>query len=336
MVSLSILIPTYNRCNKILRLLKIIDEEMYLYNTEVNLKILVSDNHSSDKTEELISNFKTDKFEYNYYRQNNNLGFDGNVDFLYQQAKTDYIWFIADDDIPLPGSIKNILNILNNNTPDVLFFSFIQPPDPKYTRNMSSDYSVSCNIITNPPKMVEYVSNCWKLSTYVLKKVLFNKEQDKELKSFLGNEFYFKDLAFSILSFAANPKLCYINQPLATCDKDYLKFEFTSRQFLEMYKVFNHSFVTKHLTGYAKSKINECYQLLVGALFSAKSGSFIVADIKYYDKMIKELPVYFNRLITRPDLTMKLILMKLNLVKCFDNLKSLFDKLNNIKKLKVE
>ena len=125
---LTIAIPTYNRVEKLKRLLKKIELEVDNLELNQHIKVIVSNNCSKDNTEIFLSKFKTKKFSFQYYNQKRNLGFDGNIKFLYEKIKSDYIWFLSDDDIPLENSLIRILETLRNYQPDLLLFSFQQPP----------------------------------------------------------------------------------------------------------------------------------------------------------------------------------------------------------------
>lgn len=88
----TIAIPTYNRADSYL--------EDALRNaigqTYQNIEILVSDNHSTDKTPEIIESFSDPRIRY--YRQEKNLGQRPNMNFLVEKARGDYFLMYHDDD----------------------------------------------------------------------------------------------------------------------------------------------------------------------------------------------------------------------------------------------
>ena len=145
MPSLSIVIPTFNRAGKLLRLLNNIELELFRSNLSVPIQVIVSDNASTDNTREVVSSFEATMFKLDYFCQQKNLGFDGNVRFLYDVANTDYIWFFSDDDILLPGAIATVIKGLLETKPDVLLFSFIQPRGSEIrTFNLPGQFEVGC------------------------------------------------------------------------------------------------------------------------------------------------------------------------------------------------
>lgn len=322
MISLSILIPTYNRANKLLRLLKTLESEIAWLKLDSPIQVLVSDNASIDETLRLIADFSTSVFQLKYFRQPQNLKFDGNVKFLYEKAQTDYVWFISDDDIPLPSAILTILKGLDKYNPDALLFSFIQPPGSTYkVFNLPNYYE----LFTDPKTIIEFLSCYPKLSTYVLRKISFGHQQVKELEPFLGSGFFFISLSFSVVGASIQPKLCIISQFLATCDEDYVKFNFDPNNFLEMYKLFYHPFVMKYLPNLAKSKIDYSYIIMIEALYAVKLGTIIVSEPGRYDKAIKNTKIRLFALLKVPGVFRHLILMKFNLVKKYKRISWIFN-----------
>lgn len=104
MPKLSIVIPTYNR-------------EVYLKETldcivkQINssIEIVVSDNCSSDNTEEMISVFKKSNSCITYTRLPENMGFDKNLLNGLKHASGDYCWIFSSDDLIEDGALNIVL-----------------------------------------------------------------------------------------------------------------------------------------------------------------------------------------------------------------------------------
>lgn len=110
---MSICIPTYNRVDKLNELLNFILNEFEKYSDKI--EILVSDNASTDHTNELLKEKQKKKNKFIYWTNNTNLGLIGNLIKLAKEAKGQYIWYIGDDDILLPGISDEIFNIFENH-----------------------------------------------------------------------------------------------------------------------------------------------------------------------------------------------------------------------------
>lgn len=108
---LSICIPTYKRAANI----KVQMERLCRLDKKImdKCEILISDNCSPDNTKEVVDSFKN-KFEFNYNRNAENLGFDGNFLYIYTHAVGKYIWILGDDDYILPDRLESLLICLES------------------------------------------------------------------------------------------------------------------------------------------------------------------------------------------------------------------------------
>lgn len=311
MPSLSIAIPTYNRSVKLIRLLRNIEVELANHQSTERVEILVSDNASTDETQEKIENFETQYFRIKYFRQDRNIGFDGNVRFLYQVARTNYIWFFSDDDIILPGAISMVVRGLQAVDPDVLLFSFIQPPGSAHrTFNLPDEFSVVSDI----EKIINYVAQYPKISMYVLRKIELSKSQNDELKPFYDNGYFWLDLSYSILAANPGPRICIISQPLASCDEEFNNIRFGPDVFLRSYTIFDHPFVRSYLPNKSKEARIRSYYDAIQLMFEVKMGALKSDNQPLFEKEIKSLRIMPGPLIRRPRFFVRLLAMKLGLI----------------------
>lgn len=111
---LTIAIPTYNR-SKILEesLLSIIPQ---LKKHSDSIEFLISDNCSSDNTEEVVSKFINSNFKINYIKNKENIGMDRNFVQCLQKAKGKYIWILGDDDHLLDDSLDFVIDVLKKGS----------------------------------------------------------------------------------------------------------------------------------------------------------------------------------------------------------------------------
>jgi glycosyltransferase involved in cell wall biosynthesis len=111
---LTIGIPTFNRAASLRHQLERIEQEIP-ENSAV--EVLVSDNASRDETEEMVKALsKSAKFELRYNRNSINLGYDGNIIEIYNRARGLYVWFLSDDDIIVPGGIRELFRAVEENS----------------------------------------------------------------------------------------------------------------------------------------------------------------------------------------------------------------------------
>lgn len=317
---LTIAIPTYDRADKLRRLLKMLENQIRLDDLGNQIEILVSDNASIDDTHNLMMSIASTNSKIKYFRQPKNLGVDANCRFLYNQARTGYVWFFSDDDIPLPRALSIILEGLQKNKPDILIFSFEQPPG---TKVKTFDFSNSYEIFTEPPTIIKLISKCTKISAVVLRKIPLGPKELKALEPFLENEFFFISLAFSVMSVSQDPKLCVISQQLAACDEDYFKFRFSIKCMLEAYKIFYHPFVMKYLPRLAEKEKDRSYCMGIQFIFAAKLGTLIASKPELLDSILKDAGIRVFVLLKNPKTLIQVFLIKMNLIRFYKTIKPL-------------
>lgn len=114
---LSILIPTYNRANYLEMsmgsVVKMI-ENLGLYN---DVNIVVSNNASTDDTEKVINILKqnTSHVEIIDYKQESNLGLEGNTLFCMSKATGEYAMFVGDDDFIESAYLQKVVDYIKKD-----------------------------------------------------------------------------------------------------------------------------------------------------------------------------------------------------------------------------
>lgn len=114
MKKLTIAIPTYNRSKFLVECLQSILPQI----TE-EVDIIISDNASTDNTKEVIKEYLKYPF-LRYYRNEENLGMDGNFLNCLKKSTGKYIHLMSDDDIMMPGTIEALIKCINDNNPDFI------------------------------------------------------------------------------------------------------------------------------------------------------------------------------------------------------------------------
>lgn len=108
-VKLSICIPTYNRATYLDQTLASIINQIDADWVD-DVEICISDNASTDGTEELIANWRTKSLVRLVYARNpENLGADRNYMRVVELATGEYCWFFGSDDLMAGGSLKRML-----------------------------------------------------------------------------------------------------------------------------------------------------------------------------------------------------------------------------------
>ena len=85
------------------------------------VQILISDNASPDDTKSQVQQFiytRGTNLALCYFRQSENIGANGNLNFLISQANAAYCWSVADDDLLVSGALTKVVQALQRLTQD--------------------------------------------------------------------------------------------------------------------------------------------------------------------------------------------------------------------------
>ena len=111
---LSVCIPTYNRGEILNNSLKSIRKELETVNCD-EIELIVSDNCSTDNTEEVVQKYIHLGMPILYIKNSKNLGMDGNFVQCFKKASAQYVWVLGDDDFLKEGALSLLLTQLRNS-----------------------------------------------------------------------------------------------------------------------------------------------------------------------------------------------------------------------------
>jgi len=127
---LSICIPSYNRPTELASLLRSIDAP------PLDLEIVICEDQAPQRmaVRATVMDFVAASVYQTYYHENaTNLGFDGNLRRLMECARGDYVMFMGDDDLFVPGALTEFIAFLkqHRDKPYVLRTYLTEHPDGK-------------------------------------------------------------------------------------------------------------------------------------------------------------------------------------------------------------
>jgi glycosyltransferase involved in cell wall biosynthesis len=129
---LTIFIPTYNRQYYLDLTLNDLFNELIKSDLTQDISILVGDNGSSDRTSEVCEEYFTRakplQINFNYFRNDSNLGFSRNLGKGLSNFESEFILFYADDDKLISNSLKEYVEQIILYSPDFSICNFNQPP----------------------------------------------------------------------------------------------------------------------------------------------------------------------------------------------------------------
>lgn len=104
---LSICIATFKRGRFIGETL-----ESILAQLQPGVEIVVVDGASPDETPEVMAHYMSLHPEIRYFRESENSGVDADFDKAVSYAKGEYCWLMTDDDLLVPGAIREVMSAL--------------------------------------------------------------------------------------------------------------------------------------------------------------------------------------------------------------------------------
>ncbi|MCH9054975.1 glycosyltransferase [Synechococcus sp. PCC 6716] len=106
----SIGMPVYNGENYICEAL-----DSLLAQTFTDFELIISDNASTDNTEQICKTYAACDNRIRYIRQKENIGATNNFRFVLEQAKGDYFMWAAHDDLWSPNWLESLVNLATTN-----------------------------------------------------------------------------------------------------------------------------------------------------------------------------------------------------------------------------
>lgn len=186
METIGIGIPTYDRGNLLKELLDSLIEQV----SEFNIPIFISDNNSSDDTEQIVKKFNLRYNNITYNKNNTNLGVYGNILQVIKMMNTEYIWLIGDDDKLKDGSLREVMRLISEKHDFIVLNSKVFDREFKKIR-WNRIIDCSGDRIYQNGEHNELISDLRKasyfgfISSMIIKRILI----DKIILKFDGNDF---------------------------------------------------------------------------------------------------------------------------------------------------
>lgn len=105
-ISITIVIPTYNRIEKLKSRIFELLPQMSKIDT-----LFISDNATENFDVEIINFFKNEPRIY-FHQNKENIGANANIAKCFELVENDWMWLLSDDDCVKPNALSIIKNIL--------------------------------------------------------------------------------------------------------------------------------------------------------------------------------------------------------------------------------
>jgi len=117
---LTFAIPTYNRSGHLAQLLSVLLPQL---EGETRVELIVCDNASPDDTSDVVREFQGRGLRAIYIRNETNIGPDANFLQCFQRARGKYVWLFGDDDALVPGALRRIIEMLEDEDFDLVYLT---------------------------------------------------------------------------------------------------------------------------------------------------------------------------------------------------------------------
>jgi glycosyltransferase involved in cell wall biosynthesis len=114
-----ILIPTYNRAKYLQQNLAALLQDIHSNELQTDIGVIVSDNASTDETASILAStaieFQKSGVDLQIFRNEKNVGLEGNGVKILEQASADYVIWLGDDDFLPAGFLKYVVDKFRND-----------------------------------------------------------------------------------------------------------------------------------------------------------------------------------------------------------------------------
>lgn len=195
---LSVCIPTYNRDIYLDTAIESIVNQVKEHKLSDKVEICISDNSSTDKTDEIVSKWlNSDDIKIVYHKNEKNEGADRNFLKAVDISSGSFCWFLSSDDLAIESSIDIIINNILKYNYDIYLY-----PRKNFTTDVQESYIekwLNEEFIVDADNIASYISNLNKLggvfsyiSSIVFNRLKWNESimrNHENIERFIGSQY---------------------------------------------------------------------------------------------------------------------------------------------------
>jgi len=123
-MKLSLLIPTYNRCAALRETL-----DSFLPQLVDGVELVVVDGASPDATRQVVQEFVRQSPRVRYVQLSQKGGIDRDYDLGVSECRGEWVWLLADEDVPAPHAVQCLLDALDASADLIVINADVFSPD---------------------------------------------------------------------------------------------------------------------------------------------------------------------------------------------------------------
>lgn len=215
---LSICIPTYNMGKYLDVNLKEIIRLIDKLNLHDKIEVCISDNNSSDTTEEIVNKYLDCHLNIKYHKNITNIGADRNFLKSVEISHGEYSWILGADDILLEEVLLETIELIELNEYDILLGDRLNINLLGTGQNIQH-WANKATVVTNQ-NYSEFIDNSYRLgavfsyiSSIIFKKKRWDEEINKlDIEKFIGSCYIHSLILISMIK--NNSKMLYTHKAL--------------------------------------------------------------------------------------------------------------------------
>ncbi len=263
-ILLSIAIPTRSRAHYLAPCLDHIVAQFDDPAVKNSVEIVISDNDSQDNTKEVGEEYARKFPNIRYFRNEKNIGFDGNTVASVLKSRGKYVWHIGDDDFMQNGALGFIVNFLRKKEVAVLTVGFHLFVD--HNRSLKRVNDITENLMDYSTSAEEFYRKGYAegtLGIYIFQKNLWQKIQEK-INHYEGLGIYY-EIMLQLMPTVKLP-LAHLTYPVLFLGQDYKWNKRGTALFVYLYSIrllkklrtfgYSETFVQEELNLFSKSLIS--------------------------------------------------------------------------------
>lgn len=206
---LTIAIPTFNRANYLELCLSQLSPQ--LYGCEAEVELIISDNCSTDETQEVVSKFLTKHSNLRYIRNIENIGPDENFIQCFREADSKYVLLFGDDDVFHDNALSYLLDVIRNEDYGSVFLSVTAFSGEFKQDEHKIKYDKGVVVYDNNE---EYIYRVYIDSTFISSNVINKSLLPKDTDIAIYSGTYLVQLGWTLPAYVHTHKHAYIERQL--------------------------------------------------------------------------------------------------------------------------